>query len=784
VHVHDDVHVNEYVLVLVDVDGILEASSLIVRNEAELFHRIEVEGMNEFTVPHNRQTWKYRTYYAIMNDAHYFRERICPAMKRILRSLFRSLSVCIGLALVCASSPAQNVMSSGPINLDRAIEGQVATDRAKSYYHYSLSMWFDSEGDESKALSEMKDALKYNQNSSTVHVELARLLEKMGNIRDAVDHAQQAIRLDPKDPDPHWFLVDYYLGMQETKRVAEGSALQKAVEELEKLRDLTPSDERIYYDLGGAYFQLKQPQKAIQAFEKYQSLPTGSDRGYREIAKYYDQNKDPNKAIEYLNKGLAEHPNSIESLIMLGGLYIKQGNNKEAVTLYKRLLEITGNNVTVGRQVAASLYNAREYKESIPILKALISAAPTEKAYQILLGRALIGAREYSEAIKTLKAVEGSEAQFWLGVAYEESMKHVNAIEVYSRLMAKPPAGADDLRIARVTIQERLAECYSQTREYGKAISLYQEIVKTKPELNRRLLDVYRVSRQFEKAIPLGKQLYEKNPDNVELAIIYSQTLVDANRPQEGINILSRIYEKDQNDTDVAIPYARMLAEGGKLKEGVDILSRLLQANPQNIELHLNLSQVYIREKRYSDAEDILRRAEDKITDSKVSDELKFRRVMLCEKQKDFARAESLSKEILKSNPSNAPVLNYIGYMLADRGIRLDEAVRYVKEALALDPENGAYLDSLGWAFFRLNDLVNAEKYLLEADNNERNDPTIKEHLGDLYYKTGDLQKAEDFWTTSVRIGTDMGTEQEDVQKVRKKLEELQQTLQKQKPKK
>ena len=86
------------------------------------------------------------------------------------------------------------------------------------------------------------------------------------------------------------------------------------------------------------------------------------------------------------------------------------------------------------------------------------------------------------------------------------------------------------------------------------------------------------------------------------------------------------------------------------------------------------------------------------------------------ERQKDFDRAESLFKEILKENPSNAVVLNYLGYMLADRGVRLDEAVRYVKEALAVDPRNGAYLDSLGWAYFKLNDLENAEKYLLEAN--------------------------------------------------------------------
>jgi Flp pilus assembly protein TadD len=148
------------------------------------------------------------------------------------------------------------------------------------------------------------------------------------------------------------------------------------------------------------------------------------------------------------------------------------------------------------------------------------------------------------------------------------------------------------------------------------------------------------------------------------------------------------------------------------------------------------------------------------------------------EKQKDFERAESVLKEIQKENPNNAVALNYIGYLLADRGVRLEEAVRYIKEALTLDPRNGAYLDSLGWAFFKMNDFENAEKHLLEADQLVKNDPTIVDHLGDLYYKLGDLTKAQSFWQKSVSIGT----EQEDIQKVRRKLEMLQDKLRKQKP--
>jgi len=125
--------------------------------------------------------------------------------------------------------------------------------------------------------------------------------------------------------------------------------------------------------------------------------------------------------------------------------------------------------------------------------------------------------------------------------------------------------------------------------------------------------------------------------------------------------------------------------------------------------------------------------------------------------------------------------------MLADRGVRLEEALRYVKRALAIDPRNGAYLDSLGWAFFKLNDLVNAETYLLESDEIIKNDPVIHEHLGDLYSKTGNLQKALDYYQKShdrMIKSNNPDDNSEDIKKVSRKLDMIQDLMRKQKSEK
>jgi tetratricopeptide (TPR) repeat protein len=101
---------------------------------------------------------------------------------------------------------------------------------------------------------------------------------------------------------------------------------------------------------------------------------------------------------------------------------------------------------------------------------------------------------------------------------------------------------------------------------------------------------------------------------------------------------------------------------------------------------------------------------------------------------------------VLASDPQHASALNYLGYMLADQNMQLEDALEYIKEAVSLDPANGAYLDSLGWAYFRLGKYDLAEENLVKASQKINTDPTVHDHLGDLYQKTGRLKLAASNW--------------------------------------
>ena len=149
----------------------------------------------------------------------------------------------------------------------------------------------------------------------------------------------------------------------------------------------------------------------------------------------------------------------------------------------------------------------------------------------------------------------------------------------------------------------------------------------------------------------------------------------------------------------------------GQADAGLQQVKSLLKGTPEDREVYITLSQMYSRLKRWPEAEEALDKAEALSTKDEDKQYIYFLRGSTYERQKKYDPAEEAFRKVLVADPQNATALNYLGYMLADRGVKLDEALTLIKKAVDLDPSNGAYLDSLGWAYFRLG------KYELAEDS-------------------------------------------------------------------
>jgi tetratricopeptide (TPR) repeat protein len=220
---------------------------------------------------------------------------------------------------------------------------------------------------------------------------------------------------------------------------------------------------------------------------------------------------------------------------------------------------------------------------------------------------------------------------------------------------------------------------------------------------------------------------------------------------------------------------AGLQADSGQSDAAIAHVKAMLKDNPgSKREIWAALVQMYTRLRRFSDAEKAVAKTMEFSTTKDEKNYANFLAGSVCERQKKYADAERYFRKVIASDPHSANALNYLGYMLADRGTRLDEALGLIRRAVALDPQNGAYLDSLGWVHYKMGQYDLAEASLRKALDRMQYDPTVHEHLGDLYQKTNRLRLAVSQWEISVqqwKRSVPADIEPGDLAKVRKKLD-------------
>jgi len=262
-------------------------------------------------------------------------------------------------------------------------------------------------------------------------------------------------------------------------------------------------------------------------------------------------------------------------------------------------------------------------------------------------------------------------------------------------------------------------------------------------------VDAYRDAKQFDKSMEIARKAVDANPKNRELKLTLAGEMADRGKADEGLALAKGLLDNTENDRSV----------------------------------WLWLAQTDIRLRRWKDADDALAKAGalTKKNEDRIS--LLFLKGEWAERQKDYKQAEQFFRDALDLDPSNAMTLNYLGYMLADKGTRLTEALKLIRKAVELEPINGAFLDSLGWAYFKLGQYELAEDNLRQAVERDQTDPTVHDHLGDLYEKTGRIRLAAAQWELSLSEyakSAAADVEPGDVAKVQHKLENARVKLAKQ----
>jgi tetratricopeptide (TPR) repeat protein len=368
-----------------------------------------------------------------------------------------------------------------------------------------------------------------------------------------------------------------------------------------------------------------------------------------------------------------------------------------------------------------------KYPEALEIFKKLTEIEPTTGDNFVRMAELYrrLGKFDQAEAaIVRAKQLSPGNLEVLVNEAllYDDEGRYEDAIKVLSDAIGgvRSQSSTDGNPNVLSILYEQLGHTYRLAGNDPLAIRAYEDMGKLSPESDKRaqmlLIDTYRENRDIDKAIAETKKALEASPKDdgltVQLAMLYGEKL----------------------DAASATP----------------LLQSLLRNDDSDFEVYLDLAQVLERCKKYPEAEQDAQKALGLAKDSSSKESAWFMLGIIYERQKKWDLAEGEFKKALAANPTNAAVLNYYGYMLADRGLRLDEATSMIQRAVQQDPNNGAYLDSLGWAYYKQNKLTEAEENLRKAVEHQMHDPTILAHLGDVYAKMGQKDRAVDLWERSL----------------------------------
>jgi len=663
---------------------------------------------------------------------------------------------------------AQNAPPQAPAGAPPAqasASSAAVPDHARAYYHFTLARRyremagaFNRDDYLDRAIAEYKQAMEADPDSLFLRIELAELYARVSRVADAVREAEDVLKIDPDYPDAHRVLARIYwhaLGENLSEQATKES-LGKAIEHLEALVRVDSGDLDSALELGKLYKATNQPAKAEELFKKLLNDDPTSRSALANLAQLYFDRGDYDQAVDLLQK-IPESTMDPSLLGMLGYGYLQTHDFDKAIAAYEKGLALDPVNLDLRRVYAEGLVTSGKTAAARAELEKILRLEPQDGATYLRLAQVDRQEGRFEQARQELERAR--------------TLMPDNSEVIYQQALLEDLLGNQDKAIQ--LLQGLLKQSEKAEGRYNPAEANNRSIFL------ERLGLIYRVQEKFEQALAVFKQMLALGDGPAARGEgLTIETLRLNRQPQKALEEAKAAVQKYPQDRQLRVQEATLLSEQGHVDDAINRLHALLKNSSADREIYMAMGQICSQAKRFPEAETALRKALDLSPTREDQEFPLFLLGSVFERQKKYDRAEEQFKKVLGVNPLNAAAANYVGYMLADRGVRLEESVQYIKKALELEPNNGAYLDSLGWAYFKMDRYDQAETHLEKAARLMPSDPTIREHLGRVYLQLGKKRQAQEQWERALKegpraVGSDFDAEQ--AARLRKELGELKQ---------
>lgn len=611
-----------------------------------------------------------------------------------------------------------------------------------------------------KARAALEKAVELDPSLAEAYTALADLAWNMppNDIDEAIKLAGNAVKIDPDNFGARQILARLYTFKSKISTDGNNDFTKKAIGEWKQIVRLDPRNAEAYAFLSELYSQTKQNRERIDALRKWLSAAAPIDTRFYRIL-----------------MGRDESLTSESASLKLGEALVEAGENREAVEILSRAVADSPNNPIAVELLRLAIESAddKSAATAISALEQAVFADPDNPTLITILAQIQARGGKIDEAAKLLREasqkfartdkISASILQLNLGDIYFDNERFEQAVAVYQNALAMRGLDKNELignknREFATVVYEKIIQAYKSANRPDGVENTIERARRLFGDgdlfADQQMLSFYMESGKREQALQTVRALRANNPGDLSLLRREATILTDLGRVDEAVLLVKDSMKPKAND-----------ARGGSVS---GIGSGVTRSSRSALEFsnYWFISTLYSQAKRGKEA---IEAANDALARADGEREKQIAELTLATAQQtagDFLAAEKTLRDLLKQTPGNPIALNNLGYFLVERNVKLEEALSLIKQAVESDPTSSSYLDSLGWAYFKLNKLDEAEKYLKSAARYDSSSATIFEHLGDVFQKKGNMESAEIYWKKALKLASGA----DDVKRLKEKL--------------